>query len=99
MEADTIIDAPGFTLPFEFYAGRDFVLLGNPATLRAKDPRGEYASTLLLGFPACSRLPVSPDDIIVLQCTWLIVLGHLRYLDISGAYGCLVRQRPRADVG
>lgn len=40
MEADTIIDAPGFTLPFEFYSGKDIVLLGNPAKIRAGDPKG-----------------------------------------------------------
>ena len=40
MEQDTMFDAPGFTFPFEFYAGRDIVLLGDPAAIRAGSPKG-----------------------------------------------------------
>ena len=56
MEDDTIIDAPGFTLPFEFYAGKDIILLGNPATIRAGDPKGRvFAALCCLSWPVYNK--------------------------------------------
>lgn len=59
MEADTIIDAPGFTLPFEFYAGRDIVLLGSPTSIRAGDLKGEAPLLHVTSTPASPPLPLS----------------------------------------
>lgn len=67
MEADTLFDAPGFTLPFEFYAGRDIILLGNPATLRAGDPKG--------GLLACA-LSLSLYWLALALATMLQQVGH-----------------------